>query len=123
MSGREFDAESLNKVIAGQRITFSGRRLYAVVSTVITPQKWLLAVLAPGEAYGMYPVDEEAEKAYRLWCAANAGDPIVDEVLADKYLMHVFTQVWSLPAMVQVRQVSLRNENPSVHSLEMRPCS
>lgn len=123
MSARAFDSESLQKVISGNQITFSGRRVYQVCSSMVTPQGWLIAVLAPGVCYGTYPVEEEAEKAYRAWCAANASDPLVDEILADKYIMHVFLQVWSIPASVQVRNVMLRSENPPVVSLEMRPCT
>lgn len=123
MSAHGFDAESLRKVIEGQRITFSGRRLYQVVSATVANKEWLVALLTPGEAYGTYPVDEEAEKAYREWCTANARDPLVDEILADSYVMHVFTYVWSIPATVRVRNIVSRNDNPPVFTLEMSPCS
>jgi hypothetical protein len=122
MSAPVFDAESLRKVIEGQRITFSGRRLY-LVNSAVTTGEWVMAMLTPGEHYGTYPVDEEAEKAYREWCAANAGDPLVDEVFADRYIMYVFTYVWSLPAAVRVRNLIVRHENPPVVTLEMQPCS
>ena len=123
MSAHGFDAESLRRVIEGQRVTFSGRRLYQVVSATAASKEWLVVLLTPGEHYGTYPVDEDAEKAYKVWCAANAGDPLVDEILADKYTMYVFTMVWSLPADVKVRNLVIRNEHPRVVTLEMSPCT
>lgn len=122
-SAHAFDAESLKRVIEGQRVTFSGRRLYQVVNVTVASPEWVFAVLTPGEAYGTYPIDEEAEKAYREWCKANAGDPLVDEVLADAYIMHVFTLVWSLPAKARIKNVVIRNEHPLVVSLGISPCS
>lgn len=123
MSAHAFDAEALKKVIEGQRITFSGRRLYQVVNVTVVSPAWAFAIVTPGEAYGTYPIDEAAEKAYREWCKANAGDPLVDEILADSYVMHVFTWVWSLPVTVKVKDVVIRNEYPLVASLGISPCS
>lgn len=122
MSAHAFDAEALRKVIEGQRITFSGRRLYQVVNATVVSPEWLVAVVTPGEAYGTYPIDEAAEKAYREWCTANARDPLVDEILADSYVMHVFTQVWSLPATVRIKNLVFRNEHPLVATMEVSPC-
>jgi hypothetical protein len=123
MSVPAFDAESLKKVIQGQLITFSGRRVYRVHRADLIPGGWLQIMTLPDECYGAYPTGEAADKAHEEWCRANARDPLVDEILADRYSMCVFLQIWSLEAMVAVRNPIIRNMEPKVMTLEIQPCT
>lgn len=123
MSAHAFDAESLKKVIQGQLITFSGRRIYRVHRADLISRGWLQIMTLPEACYGAYTTGDEADKAHEEWCLANARDPLVDEILADRYNMCVLLQIWSLDAMVVARNPVIRHEEPKVMTLEIQPCT
>lgn len=75
----------------GILLTFTGRRVYSIRRVEGTDWSVLAYVLRPAEYFGAYPSSPEANNIYSKWCAANSSDPVVDEVLADKYLVHVLT--------------------------------
>jgi len=76
----------------GILLTFTGRRVYSVrVDCTLDDGDPLAYILRPAEYFGAYPSSHEANKIYAKWCAANSSDPVVDEVLADRYLVHVLT--------------------------------